>query len=353
MLTSLLLACSSFAELPLPHDPGLSSVHVRRAPQELHVHAAFANADFAAVAATVDHDRDGEIEADELVRAVPELRRLAAASFALAGAPAGAAAPTVELLDARIAENRDVELVLRFAGIGDGAATLELPVLQHLARGHRCYAAVVDAAGAVQVDALLQPTHHTFAVPADDVTATGFGQASSFFVLGIEHILIGFDHLAFLLALFAAGITWRSALATITAFTVAHSLTLLAAATGLVGLPANLVEAGIAASIVVVAIANLRRRGGATHRWPLAFVFGLVHGFGFANVLAELRVGDDTLLPLLTFNLGVEVGQLAFALAALPLLAFAARALPRCRVLDCVSVLVGLAGVLWLIERVA
>ena len=349
MLTSLLLACSSFAELPLPHDPGLSSVHVRRAPQALHVHAAFANADFAAVAATVDHDRDGEIEADELVRAAPELRRLAAASFVLAGASAS----TAELLDARIAENRDVELTLRFAGVGDGAATLQLPVLQHLARGHRCYTAVVDAAGAVQVDALLQPTNHTFTVPADDVPPTGFGQAGTFFVLGIEHILIGFDHLAFLLALFAAGITWRSALATITAFTVAHSLTLLAAATGLVGLPANLVEAGIAASIVVVAIANLRRRGATAHRWPLAFVFGLVHGFGFANVLAELRVGDDTLLPLLTFNLGVEVGQLAFAIAALPLLAWAARALPRCRVLDCVSVLVGLAGVLWLIERIA
>lgn len=348
MLTSLLLACSWFAGLPLPHDPGLSSVHVRRAPQELHVHAAFANADFAAVAATVDQDRDGAIAADELVRAAPELRRLAAASFVLASASAS----TADLLDARIAENRDVELTLRFAGVGDGAATLQLPVLQHLARGHRCYIAVVDTAGAVQTDALLQPTNATFAVPADDVPGTGFGQAGTFFVLGIEHILIGFDHLAFLLALFAAGITWRSAIATITAFTVAHSLTLLAAATGLVGLPATLVEAGIAASVVVVAVANLRHRG-ATHRWPLAFAFGLVHGFGFANVLAELRVGDDTLLPLLTFNLGVEVGQLAFAIAALPLLAFAVRTFPRWRVLDCVSVLVGLAGVLWLVERLA
>lgn len=349
MPTSLLLACSLLASPPLAHDPGLSSLHVRRSPQELHVHAAFANADFVAAAPVIDHDRDGDIEADELVRAAPELRRLAAASFVLAGA----SAPAVELLDARIAENRDVELTLRFAAVGDGPATLQLPLLRRLARGHRCYAAAVDATGAVQVDALLQPTNDTFAVPADDVPNTGFAQAGTFFVLGIEHILIGFDHLAFLLALFAAGITWRSALATITAFTVAHSLTLLAAATGLVGLPASLVEAGIAASIVVVAIANLRRRGGAGHRWPLAFVFGLVHGFGFANVLAELRVADDTSLPLLTFNLGVEVGQLTFAAVALPLLAFAARALPRCRVLDCVSVLVGLAGVLWLIERVA
>lgn len=349
MLTSLLFACLSFAATPLPHDPGLSSVHVRRDANALQVHAAFANADFAAVAPTVDHDRDGEIEADELVRAAPELRRLAAASFVLAGD----AAPTVELLDVRLAENRDVELTLRFVDVGDGTATLELPLLQRLARGHRCYAALVDATGAVQFDALLQPTQATFVLPADAAPATGFGQAGTFFVLGIEHILIGFDHLAFLLALFAAGIAWRSAVATITAFTVAHSLTLLAAATGLVGLPAGLVEAGIAASIVVVAVANLRRRGATAHRWPLAFAFGLVHGFGFANVLAELRVGDDTLLPLLTFNLGVEVGQLAFALAALPLLAFAARALPRCRVLDCVSVLVGFAGVLWLVERVA
>jgi hypothetical protein len=138
---------------------------------------------------------------------------------------------------------------------------------------------------------------------------------------------------------------------TITAFTVAHSLTLLAAALGLVALPSLLVEATIAASIVCVALANLWQRGQASHRWPLAFGFGLVHGFGFAGVLADLGfTAEAALLPLLAFNLGVEAGQLLFAALTVPLLAWAGRRFGA-KVGLGVSVAVGLAGLGWLLTR--
>ena len=173
-------------------------------------------------------------------------------------------------------------------------------------------------------------------------------------MLGIDHILIGFDHLAFLLALLVGCRSWRRIVATITAFTIAHSLTLLGAATGLVRLPSLLVEATIAGSIVAVAAANLLQRGRAAHRWPWAFGFGLVHGFGFAGVLADLDVGGAQsagLAPLLCFNLGVEIGQLAFTLAIVPLLRFAARRPRGAHVAPAVSLAVGILGCWWPCER--
>ena len=118
-------------------------------------------------------------------------------------------------------------------------------------------------------------------------------------------------------------------------------------------LPSLLVEATIAASIVVVVAAcNLLARSRLAHGWPLAFGFGLVHGFGFAGVLADLSIGGpDMLLPLLTFNLGMEVGQLAFVCIAVPLLALAMRHRRGRAVPVLVLVGVGVAGVWWLCER--
>lgn len=341
---------------PAPHDPGLSSVHVRAHGDGLVVQAAFANADFrAACAPGVDADGDGRLDAAELTAAPDALRELARERFVLHTADGAAGA---ELLAARIAgDDDDVELTLRFAP-PTGACRLELRMLALLSRGHRCYAAQLGDGDRIVVDALLAPSTPEFAfdatagVAATDAGTTGFAQGWRFFALGVEHILIGFDHLAFLLALLIAGPSLRRVAATITAFTVAHSLTLLGAALGVVHAPGALVEATIAASIVVVALANLLPRANAAHRWPLAFAFGLVHGFGFAGVLAELRIGGpDMVVPLLTFNLGVEVGQLAFACAVVPLLARAARHPRGARVATVLSLLVAAAGAWWLVER--
>ncbi|MEO6598046.1 MAG: HupE/UreJ family protein [Planctomycetota bacterium] len=343
------LALTGLCCVAAPHDPGLSSVRVVRTEAAVVVHAAFANADFRA-ATKCDRNGDGEIDAGELAASAALLRDVAVAGFRVQVGEG-----QQELLDvqATIAENRDVELTLRFAA-NEGEAVLEVPFLSQLSRGHRCYVAALGDGEVILADALLHGGMCSFAMPEVATAApAGFGQGLRFFALGIEHILIGFDHLAFLLALLAAGVTFRRVLATITAFTVAHSVTLGAAAFGLVHLPGQLVESTIAASIVWVAVANLAQRGGrAPHRWPLALGFGLVHGFGFASVLADLHVGGPSMLvPLVTFNLGVEVGQLAFALVAVPLLATAMRSKTWRWLPTLVSVAVGLAGLWWFCER--
>lgn len=344
-----LTAAADPAPAPAPHDPGLSSLRVWRDERLLTVHAAFANADFRGATA-IDRDGNGAIDPEELAAARPALERLAAAEFALHGA-GGASAPT--LVGAAIADNADVELTLAFP-LPTAPAALHVTFLRLLSRGHRCYAALLVDGDAIAADALLSPAALEFPLPLATAGAapSGFAQAGAFFVLGIEHILIGFDHLAFLLALLVGGLSWRRIVATITAFTAAHSITLIGTALGVMQLPSLLVEATIAGSIVFVASANLLQRSTNAHRWPLAFGFGLVHGFGFASVLADLTIGEPrAVAPLLSFNLGVEVGQLAFALAVVPLLRSAARRKHGERIASGLSIAVGLAGLWWLAER--
>ncbi|MEO5698792.1 MAG: HupE/UreJ family protein [Burkholderiaceae bacterium] len=193
-------------------------------------------------------------------------------------------------------------------------------------------------------------------------------QFRQYLVEGIWHIWIGFDHVLFLLALLLPAVLvhearrWRGVTRfgaalrevtwVVTAFTVAHSITLTLAALRLVELPSRLVESAIAASVVLAAANNLlplvERR-----RWLVAFGFGLIHGFGFASVLAELGLPRETLvLSLLGFNLGVETGQLAIVAVFLPL-AYALRDTGFYRRVVFVggSVLTLAVALVWLIER--
>ncbi len=153
---------------------------------------------------------------------------------------------------------------------------------------------------------------------ADD--PRGIGEiASAYTVLGIEHILTGIDHLLFVIGLlFLVGFN-RRLIATISAFTLAHSLTLASSALGWLTLRSPPVEATIALSIVLVAAEALHRRQTLARRWPalVAFLFGLVHGLGFAGALKEIGLPENHLaVALLTFNVGVEIGQLMAVAAA-------------------------------------
>ena len=149
--------------------------------------------------------------------------------------------------------------------------------------------------------------------------------AWTYFVLGMEHILLGVDHLLFVLALLFLVRGWKQLVGTVTAFTLAHSLTLAAAVLGIVNLPQAPVEAIIALSIVFVASEIVHRRRGrstlATRKpWLVAFAFGLLHGLGFAGALSDIGVPAHAIpLSLALFNIGVEAGQLVFitAVAAL------------------------------------
>jgi hydrogenase/urease accessory protein HupE len=188
------------------------------------------------------------------------------------------------------------------------------------------------------------------AAAEQDGKSSSFGR---FFALGVHHIWTGYDHLLFLLAVLLAGGGIARLAAIVTSFTLAHSITLGAAATGLVQLPVQPVEAVIALSIVYVAVENLLGRGG-DRRAVVTFFFGLIHGFGFASVLSETALPPSgVVLPLLAFNLGVEAGQLAVVAVVLPPLALALRSRRGTLVRNTLSILVALAGAAWAIERIA
>src|SRR5205085_2706449 len=158
--------------------------------------------------------------------------------------------------------------------------------------------------------------------------------------LGIEHILSGFDHLLYVLGMLILVGGWRRIVATMSAFTATHSLTLTAAALGWVHVPQPPVEACIALSILFVAreIVQVQRgRPGITARWPwvVSFTFGLMHGFGFAGALAEVGLPQSSIpIALLFFNVGVEIGQLMFVAAVLTAVAVGWRAAQRLRLLE-------------------
>jgi hydrogenase/urease accessory protein HupE len=185
--------------------------------------------------------------------------------------------------------------------------------------------------------------------------------AWSYFVLGVEHILGGIDHLLFVLALLLIVHGGKRIIATVTAFTAAHSLTLAAATLGWVHVPGPPVEAIIALSIVFVAsevVHGAQGRPGLTERapWIVAFSFGLLHGFGFAGALAEVGLPQAAIpLALLTFNIGVEIGQLIFVATVLLLRVLAERMvrvqtdwLPTAA-----AYVIGAVASFWTIERVA
>ena len=179
-----------------------------------------------------------------------------------------------------------------------------------------------------------------------------WAQAARFLVLGVEHIFLGYDHILFLLALILVGSRLGTLVKIVTAFTVAHSVTLVLAALEWVSLPPRLVESGIALSIVYVAAENfwLRR---PDHRWILTFFFGFIHGFGFANVLRDLGLPSRGLVAsLLAFNAGVEVGQVAIVVLLFPLILWSARRPGHVRIVQGLSALILLFGIGWLVERV-
>lgn len=185
--------------------------------------------------------------------------------------------------------------------------------------------------------------------------------AGAYLIHGMEHILFGVDHLLFVLALVLIVRSYRVLLLTITSFTVAHSITLVLATLGLVHVPGPPVEAAIALSILLVAVEIVRQergQSGMTAKWPwvVAFSFGLLHGFGFAGALAGLGLPEsDIPLALFTFNVGVEIGQLAFIGAVLGAIALAKRikvtAIFDRYALPTATYTIGALAAFWFIER--
>lgn len=189
----------------------------------------------------------------------------------------------------------------------------------------------------------------TLAVGPAAAAARGAG---SFFPLGIEHILTGYDHLLFLIALILRGGNLVQLLKIITAFTVAHSITLGLAALDVVTLPGVFVESVIALSIAYVALENLLPKYAISRRWTVSFLFGLVHGFGFSSVLREIGLPKQNLvLSLLNFNLGVEAGQAAVAVLVVPILFRLRKYAWEPKAVMAASALILIAGLWWFVDR--
>jgi hydrogenase/urease accessory protein HupE len=183
--------------------------------------------------------------------------------------------------------------------------------------------------------------------------------ARTYFVTGVEHILFGYDHLLFVLALVLLLNGFWTVAKAVTAFTVAHSITLIGTILGVLGLPQNPVESVIALSIMFLAIEIIKKdptqpRLSQRIPWLVSFLFGLLHGFGFAGALKEIGLPEtDVPTALLTFNLGVEGGQLIIVTTTLAILAlvrrFAWQLMPR--VIRLASYAIGITASFWFIQR--
>jgi hypothetical protein len=238
----------------------------------------------------------------------------------------------------------------------------------------------IDGLEATRTDVLVRVEHSSGQTQTVRLTPSrpefkvigGAGPAAvmrTYFTLGVEHILLGFDHLLFILALVFLVQGWRRLLATITAFTVAHSLTLAAATFGWLQVPQAPVEAVIALSIMFVAVEVLHRHRGRTgiatrKPWIVAFTFGLLHGLGFAGALRSVGLPDHAIpLALAFFNVGVEAGQLLFVAAVFLLFWLANQSmggraaavgrsfLPGTMLTRAASYVIGTLAAFWLIER--
>jgi hypothetical protein len=299
----------------------------------------------------LDTDGDGAITWGELRRRAPEVARLALGQLALS-TPAGPCAPSSEGLslthhDSAAGNGTYAALVLALgcpASGGGGAISAELAVDYRLFfdrdSQHRAF---VQVAGSAQRSAVARADNPRLRFTSAAIPAGGadtLGTLGRYLIEGGRHIWQGLDHLLFLLVLLLPAVLRRTpggwapvadlrgalgeVVQIVTAFTVAHSLTLGLAALGLVRVSPRIVEPAIAASVVLTAFNNLWPLFGRD-RWAVAFALGLLHGFGFSSVLAEVGLPSGHLLAaLFGFNLGVELGQLALVAVFVPL-AFALR----------------------------
>lgn len=344
------------------HQIGLSTAEytARRAESgaELVVKMAFARGEVIELVSGLDADKDGHVSPAEVAKseAALETRILGRVHVTSAGADCKPV-----LVDAALTE-QDGLMVHGKWTCAQAASALEVSVdvLDDLAHGHRH---VARAIGAASHDEVLYRAHKTLSIalpagasPAEAPRASGSSAASllGFFKMGIEHILTGYDHLVFLLGLVLVRGRVRSLLAVVTAFTVAHSISLAVAVLGVWTPSSRIVEPAIALSIAYVGVENFFVKD-ADKRWRITFPFGLIHGFGFAGALQELSLPRSAVPgALVSFNLGVEAGQLAVMALVLPLVIFLRdKTWFEARGVRLVSGAVAIAGGLWFVLRVA
>jgi hydrogenase/urease accessory protein HupE len=350
LLVSIHLFCAVIARA---HDPGLSLAEFRFEPGRLSLYLTFARADIESLL-TLDIDKDGQVSQSEFLDLQADLDSLASEAIEIHIDGQRLQTQTVV---AQLGESNAIHFRLEFLLPAGSKLHLNSHVLGRLPEGHRQFLSLRDERGKLVAERMLDAPSATVVIDLSGLasSATGLQSFREFLVLGVEHILTGYDHLVFLFGLLIVGARLSASVKIITSFTIAHSVTLALATLDVVRISPNVVEPLIAASIVYVGLENIFNHN-LRWRWLLTFGFGLVHGFGFASVLRELGIGSveaGVVIPLLSFNLGVELGQIAIAALALPLIwklrtrsTFVVRYVPAC------SVLIALLGGFWLMERI-
>lgn len=337
------------------HAPGLSTLKLQHEGEQIRAILIFSPNDLDAVI-PVDKNSDGTISSEEISAAQKPLENLAKNLLELS-----LDSKPLSLVETKfgVDENSNFRFELKFAPASGVFLKAVSKWIDVLPSGHRQFVSFQEGNGKEFTEDLLDAANNIFTVnlssaPAQ-VAATKPHSFGEFFLLGVHHIWTGYDHLLFLFALLIVCDSFGSIAKIVTCFTLAHSLTLALATLNIVQIKSSITEPAIAASIVYVGLENIFRHGHPKGRWLLTFAFGLVHGFGFASVLREMDIAKagSVVVPLVSFNLGVEVGQIAVAAVILPLLwrlkktpSFGPRWIPAC------SVLVSAAGAYWFIERV-
>lgn len=348
------------------HAIGLSTGEYTAKSGNLTVKLAFARGEVASVLPNLDENRDGHVTAFEVDTAKKDLETKVLGRLRVTQ---GGAACAPVLLGAALTEQDGLTIDGRFdCAAKDEPIDVDVQLLDDLSHGHRH---VARAIGATTRDEVLYKGHSSLSV-APAAGASGEGGASaptpasapaepshassawSFFKMGIEHILTGYDHLVFLFGLVLLRARLKELLAVVTAFTIAHSITLAVAVLGVFTPSPRFVEPAIALSIAYVGVENFFVKD-ASKRWRITFPFGLIHGFGFAGALQEIALPRAQVpTALVTFNLGVEAGQLFAMSLVLPMVMLIRQKdwfEPRgVRVL---SGAVALAGGVWFVMRVA
>ena len=344
-----------FASFARAHDPGLSTAALKVFPNRLEAEVIFARADIEALV-PLDQNHDGLVSPDELERARPQLEPFTRAALNLR---VDGTATVAAKSDFRLDDADNFHLVVVFPAQGAKLLAAESPLLKTLPRGHRQFISLLDEQGGVLAEALLSAEQNVIELDMPERLVVSHpdstGTFPDFFVMGVEHILTGYDHLLFLLGLLIAISQFRATLWVITCFTLAHSTTLALAAFDIVHISGRIVEPLIALTIIYVGAENLLSSGAPSGRWRLTLIFGMVHGLGFATELKEKlagAIGARITVPLFSFNLGVELGQIAVAALVLPLIfwmrsepVLLQRSVPVC------SAFVMLAGAWWLVQR--
>jgi HupE / UreJ protein len=285
----------------------------------------------------------------------PTLRELAAAiaRHVVVGADGAACAGVPGEVRPPSPGRANVEIVVLYACAAPiGQLAIRDDTAAVLGADHHTIADIAWPGGATQVVFERDQREANIAVAAKRPAGGTASTLASYFGIGAEHILLGFDHVLFIVALILPGGSLLSLVGMVTAFTVAHSITLALSVLGIVSLPSQIVEPVIALSIAYVAFENLALQSAPSRRWAVSFLFGLVHGFGFAGALSEVGLPTSGLIAALVgFNLGVEAGQMLIVAVLLPLLLWLQRFTWEPRLAQLSSMAIMVVGLALLAER--